>query len=52
MQDLNNEIAGAKYTFDYCYDTEQRLRQEPQKLYEEKRKIEFLIRESNNDIAE
>ena len=49
---VNSEIASAKYTLEYCRDTEQRLRQELHKLYEEKRKIESLIRGSNNDIAE
>ena len=52
LQGLNSQIAGAKYTLDYCRGTEQGIRQELQKLYEEKSKIEPLLRENNGNIAE
>ena len=52
LQSLNNEIVGAKYTLDYCRDTEQRLRQELKRLYEEKSKIESYVNENNGDISE
>ena len=52
LYSLNNEIAGAKYSLDYCHEAYERLRQELQKLYEEKNKLENLLRENNGDIAE
>jgi len=51
LYSLNNEIAGAKYSLDYCRDAYERLRQELQKLYEEKNKLEDQ-RENNGNIAE
>ena len=48
---LNDEIARAKYSLDYCHEAYERLRQELQKLYEEKSKIEDLLRENNRNIA-
>jgi len=52
LYSLNNEIAGAKYSLDYCHEAYERLRQELQKLYEEKNKLEDLLRENNGNIAE
>jgi cob(I)alamin adenosyltransferase len=52
LYSLNNEIAGAKYSLDYCHEAYERLRQELQKLYEEKNKLEDLQRENNGNIAE
>ena len=49
---LNKEIAGAKYSLDYCHDAYEHIRQELQRLYEEKSKIESLLRENNGNIAE
>ena len=43
LYSLNNEIAGAKYSLDYCHEAYERLRQELQKLYEEKNKLEDLL---------
>ena len=52
LYSLNNEIAGAKYSLDYCRDAYERLRQELQKLYEEKNKLEDVLRENTDNIAE
>ena len=52
LHTVNNEIAGAKYSLDYCRDAYERTRQELQKLYEEKNKLESLQRENNDNIAE
>jgi chromosome segregation ATPase len=52
LYSLNNEIAGAKYSLDYCHEAYERLRQELQELYEEKNKLEDLQRENNGNIAE
>ena len=42
LHEVNNESASAKYTLDYCRDTEQRLREELQRLHEEKSKIDLF----------
>jgi FtsZ-binding cell division protein ZapB len=52
LYSLNNEIAGAKYSLDYCHEAYERLRQELQKLYEEKNNLEDVLRENNGNIAE
>jgi len=52
LYSLNNEIACAKYSLDYCHEAYERLRQELQKLYEEKNKLEDVLRENNGNIAE
>jgi phosphomevalonate kinase len=52
LQSVNDEIAGAKYSLDYCRDAYERIRQELQRLYEEKNKLESLLRENNGNIAE
>ena len=52
LYSLNNEIAGAKYSLDYCHEAYEQLRQELQRLYEEKNKLEDLQRENSRNIAE
>jgi hypothetical protein len=52
LYNLSNQIAHAEYTLYRCRDTEQHLRQDLQRLYEEKSKIESLVNENDGNIAD
>ena len=52
LHTVNNEIAGAKYSLDYCRDAYERTRQELQRLNEEKNKLESFLRENTGNITE